>query len=153
MQEISQNVTSYIVTSWSEPVLVLFVVIFCVCSSVSWLTWQKQNKHHVPPAQPKTVTLDSLFNMEKDKAKKKRTLLQPTIFGVEKIPITQKRKRKNGKENTAEECVGDFVKFREKLRFDFLAPRDDSPAEDFESIWGRFHRSFVIIWTRFLFPS
>ena len=95
MQEISQNVTSYIVTSWSEPVLVLFVVIFCVCSSVSWLTWQKQNKHHVPPAQPKTVTLDSLFNMEKDKAKKKRTLIQPTIFGVEKFPITQKKNEKN----------------------------------------------------------
>jgi hypothetical protein len=48
------------------------------------------------------------------------------------------RKRKNGKEKTAEECVGDFEKFLEKLRFDFLAPRDDSPAEDFESIWGRF---------------
>ena len=33
--------------------------------------------------------------------------------------------------------MADFETFVEKLRFDFLAPRDDSPAEDHETIWGR----------------
>ena len=48
------------------------------------------------------------------------------------------KKRKNGKEKTAEECVAEFEIFLEKLRFDFLAPRDDSPSVDHETIWGRF---------------
>ena len=48
------------------------------------------------------------------------------------------RKRKCGKEKTAEECGADFESFLTNLRFDSLAPRDDSPVEDRESIWGRF---------------
>ena len=41
------------------------------------------------------------------------------------------RKRKCGKEKTAEESIPEFEEFMEKLRFDFLQPRQGG-------LWGRF---------------
>ena len=48
------------------------------------------------------------------------------------------RKRKCGKEKTAEECVEAFEDFLERVRFDFLNPRDGDGDLMRESIWGRF---------------
>jgi hypothetical protein len=58
---------------------------------------------------------------------------------------TQFRKRKCGKEKTAEECVPEFEKFLVKLRFDFLDPKegDLDSARD-----PGFHRSGDTTWTK-----
>ena len=48
------------------------------------------------------------------------------------------RKRKCGKEKTAEECVQDFEEFMYKLRFDFLPPREDDGDDGRDPLWGRF---------------
>ena len=50
--------------------------------------------------------------MEKDKAKKRRTLIQPTrtIFGVEKFPVTKKKMKKLGETNLKYSVVAEFVR-------------------------------------------
>ena len=48
------------------------------------------------------------------------------------------RKRKCGKEKTAEESIPEFEGFMEKLRFDFLQPREDDGNDGRDPLWGRF---------------
>jgi hypothetical protein len=48
------------------------------------------------------------------------------------------RKRKCGKERTAEECVADFEKFLTYVRFSVLPPREGDGAESRCPLWGRF---------------
>lgn len=48
------------------------------------------------------------------------------------------RKRKCGKEKTAQECVTEFEAFLHKLRFQFLKPREEDEDAVKTSIWGRF---------------
>ena len=49
--------------------------------------------------------------MEKDINKKKRNLIQPTLFGVEKFPITQKKTKKINKSGPNEfQVVGEFLR-------------------------------------------
>ena len=48
------------------------------------------------------------------------------------------RKRKCGKEKTAQECIKDFEEFLEKLRFEFLHPKEDDGEDCMNEIRGRF---------------
>ena len=48
------------------------------------------------------------------------------------------RRRKCGKEKTAEECIPEFEQFMSTLRFDFLPPREDGGAAERDPLWGRF---------------
>lgn len=48
------------------------------------------------------------------------------------------RKRKCGKERTAEECIKDFEEFLYKMRFDFLDPIEEDGASGRDPLWGRF---------------
>ena len=48
------------------------------------------------------------------------------------------RKRKCGKEKTAEECITEFENFMHTLRFDFLPPREDDGYDGMDPLWGRF---------------
>ena len=57
------------------------------------------------------------------------------FIATEKIKF---RKRKCGKEKTAEECIQDFEEFMHKLRFDFLPPREDDGDDGRGPLWGRF---------------
>jgi hypothetical protein len=38
--------------------------------------------------------------MDENQSKKKRNLIQPTLFGVEKFPLTQKKTKKLDKTNS-----------------------------------------------------
>ena len=59
------------------------------------------------------------------------------------------QKRKCGKEKTAKDCIVDFQNFLEKLRFEFLPPREEDSDKMSESIWGRFPPQTATIWIRF----
>mmetsp|Transcript_15361 Transcript_15361/g.28931 ORF Transcript_15361/g.28931 Transcript_15361/m.28931 type:complete len:660 (+) Transcript_15361:59-2038(+) len=49
------------------------------------------------------------------------------------------RKRKCGKEKTAEDCIEDFEKFMKLLRFELLAPNENiGGRHDNHPLWGRF---------------
>ena len=48
------------------------------------------------------------------------------------------RKRKCGKEQTAEECIGGFEGFLNKVQFNFLQPARDDGVDGREPLWGRF---------------
>ena len=48
------------------------------------------------------------------------------------------RKRKFGKEQTSEECIGDFEVFFNKVRFYFLQPTDDDGAGGRDPLRDRF---------------
>ena len=48
------------------------------------------------------------------------------------------KKRKCGKEKTAEECIPEFEQHLAKVRFDFLQPREEDGGAGRDSIWGRF---------------
>ena len=48
------------------------------------------------------------------------------------------RNRRCGKEKTAEEYVDLFENFLEKVRFDFLSPRDGEEESEMDPLWGRF---------------
>ena len=47
-------------------------------------------------------------------------------------------KRNCGKEQTAEECIGDFEGFLDKVRFYFIQLTDYDDADGREPLWGRF---------------
>ena len=46
--------------------------------------------------------------MDKNESKKKRNLIQPTLFGVEKFPLTQKKTKKIGQNEF--QVVSEFVR-------------------------------------------
>ena len=48
------------------------------------------------------------------------------------------RKRKCGKEKTAQECIPEFEKFLEKVCFNFLEPKENDSKDCRDPLWGRF---------------
>ena len=42
------------------------------------------------------------------------------------------------KEQTSEDCIGDFEEFLNKVRFGFLQPTEDDGADRIDSLWGIF---------------
>ena len=77
-----------------------------------------------------------------NQAKKVTTSFKSSCVWIGKFIKRKKikfRRRKFGKEQTAEDCIGGFEEFLNKLKFDFLHPNEDNSSDGIIPLWDVFH--------------